>query len=288
MSLVTQLLPAPISVTDAPVDERPVAIDVHGVSKTFQLDRGAPLTALEGMHLQVHDGEFVALLGPSGCGKSTLLRLVASLETPTTGTVTVAGQKPEALARAHRLGVAFQDHALLPWLSAFDNVALPFHVAGRPVPREHVQHLLQLVGLEGFQRARPRQLSGGMRQRVAIARALALDPDVLLLDEPFGALDAVTRRRMNLELQRIWSERPRPTLLVTHAVDEAVFLADRVVVLSGRPGRLHTQVAIPLPRPRNAEMMISPAFHALADQLTTALDAAEALTAGEPSPPRTG
>jgi NitT/TauT family transport system ATP-binding protein len=250
------------------------AITLRDVSKSFRI-AGRSVAALERVDLSVADGEFVAILGPSGCGKSTLLRMVASLETPTTGRVVVLGQSPAAMARAHRLGVAFQDHALLPWLSAQANIALPFQVAGRPVPRERVRQLLELVGLTGFENARPRQLSGGMRQRVAIARALALDPDVLLLDEPFGALDAVTRRRMNLELQRIWSERAIATILVTHSVDEAVFLADRVIVMSGRPGSIQYDVSVPFDRPRQAEVLSSAEFHHLTDSLTAALDTGE-------------
>ena len=245
---------------------------LQGVTKRFQISKKESLVAVDGIDLQVAADEFVAIIGPSGCGKSTILRMVADLEAPSTGTVLVIGRPPHELAKAHRLGVAFQDHALLPWLSSWDNVALPFRVAGMKVDADRVSTLLKLVGMEGFEKARPRQLSGGMRQRVAIARALALNPEVLLLDEPFGALDAVTRRRLNLELQRIWSERSITTLLVTHSVEEAVFLADRIVVLTGRPGVIKLVRDVPLARPRRREVMTTPAFHALADELTLALD----------------
>jgi NitT/TauT family transport system ATP-binding protein len=248
------------------------AIRVSGVTKRFRLDDGREINALEGMSLELEQSEFVALLGPSGCGKSTILRLVASLETPTTGLVEVNGRPPADLARQHRLGVAFQDHALLPWLDVAANVALPFKVAGLPVDGKRVSDLIRLVGLGGFERARPKQLSGGMRQRVAIARALILAPDILLLDEPFGALDAVTRRQMNIELQRIWSEQRITTLLVTHAVDEALFLSDRVIVLSGRPGRVVRALDVPFARPRHSDIMRSEAFHRLCDELTDALE----------------
>jgi NitT/TauT family transport system ATP-binding protein len=194
------------------------AISLHGVVKDFPLRRGQTVRALERLDLSVRHGEFVAILGPSGCGKSTVLRLVAGLEEPTGGTVDVEDRSPLDLVKEHRLGVAFQEHALLPWSSARNNVALPFRVAGRAVDWGRVDDLLRLVGLDGFEDARPGQLSGGMRQRVAIARALALRPDVMLLDEPFGALDAVTRRRLNLELARIWLESRIRTLLVTHDV----------------------------------------------------------------------
>jgi NitT/TauT family transport system ATP-binding protein len=247
-----------------------VPFDLTGVTKAYRQGRRT-VDALGPVDLHVDAGGFVALIGPSGCGKSTLLHLLAGLETPTAGTVALGGRAPATLAAEHRIGVALQDHALLPWLSARANVALPFRIAGRPVDRGRVDELLDLVGLAGFADARPKHLSGGMRQRVAIARALALGPDVLLLDEPFGALDAVTRRRLNLELQRIWAARPVTTLLVTHAVDEAVLLADRVLVMSERPGGLVADVEVPLPRPRTAADLTTPGFHRLTDSLTALL-----------------
>jgi NitT/TauT family transport system ATP-binding protein len=242
------------------------------VGKDFEMDGGRRVVAVEDVRLSIASGEFVALIGPSGCGKSTLLRMLAALEQPSRGRVTVDGMAPEELSKAHRLGVAFQDHALLPWLSIEANVALPFRIAGRPIDRRKVAELIGLVGLKGFEAARPSQLSGGMRQRASIARALVLDPDVLLLDEPFGALDAVTRRQMNLELQRIWQEQNISTLLVTHSVDEALFLSDRVVVMSGRPGNVIKEVKVPFGRPRDPEVMRSAEFHHLEDELTEALE----------------
>ncbi|MBE9638713.1 ABC transporter ATP-binding protein [Salipiger mangrovisoli] len=254
----------------------PDAIRLDGVSKSFRLDDGKTVTALEGIDLGLREGEFVAVLGPSGCGKSTVLRLIAGLETASTGAVRIEGRAPSELAAAHRLGVAFQDHALLPWLSVAQNIALPYRVAGSKVDHARVDALIELVGLTGFRDARPSQLSGGMRQRASIARALVLDPDVLLLDEPFGALDAVTRRHMNVELQRIWGTRTLTTLLVTHSVDEAIFLADRIIVMTGRPGRILREVTVPFPRPRDPSVLRTPEFHALVDELTLALDPEEA------------
>ena len=249
-----------------------VVIDLEHVGKRFPVRSGDDLCALDDVSLSIAPGEFVALIGPSGCGKSTALRMIAALEEPTDGRVLVGGDAPSLLAREHRLGVAFQDHALLPWLDVRANVALPYRLIGRRPDAERVEHLIDLVGLRGFERARPRQLSGGMRQRAAIARALVLEPEVLLLDEPFGALDAVTRRRLNLELQRIWSENAITTVLVTHSVEEAVFLADRVVVLTDRPGRIRQDRTIDIPRPRNTETLRRPEFHELADELAAALD----------------
>ena len=203
--------------------------------------------AIRRMDLNVTEGEFLAIVGPSGCGKSTLLHLVAGLEQPTSGTVRIGGAAPEELVRRHRLGVAFQDAALLPWLSLELNLALPFKLAGIPVNHERVQGLIELVGLKGFEHTRPAHLSGGMRQRAAIARSLCLEPDIFALDEPFGALDAVTRRRLNIELERIWSDRAITTLLVTHSVEEALFLSDRTMVMES-PGAIAQIVQVPFGR----------------------------------------
>jgi NitT/TauT family transport system ATP-binding protein len=249
------------------------AVSVRGAEKVFSLSRGKSLQALAEVDIEIQEGEFVAIIGPSGCGKSTVLRLAAGLDSPTSGSVEIFGAEPRELAKQHRLGVAFQEHALLPWASVRSNIALPYKVAGRPVDDARVDGLIDLVGLKGFEKARSKQLSGGMRQRVSIARALALSPDLLLLDEPFGALDAVTRRRMNAELARIWGEEKITTILVTHDVDEALILADRVIVMTGRPGRVRTVKNVDFPRPRDAATSRSPEFHALVDELTSLLDA---------------
>lgn len=254
---------------------------LESVTKVFNLKRGHRVTALDEVDLAVGAGEFVALIGPSGCGKSTILRLLGGIEEPTSGRVTIDGRAPRALINEHRLGFAFQDHALLPWLTVEQNVALPSHLAKRPVDRARVDKLIRMVGLDGFEAARPKQLSGGMRQRVAIARALMLEPDLLLLDEPFGALDAITRRRLNFELARIWAETGVTTLLVTHSVDEAVLLADRVIVMATQPGRIMTEVPVDLPRPRSRDTLTTTEFGQLQARLMERLDVAEANVADE-------
>jgi NitT/TauT family transport system ATP-binding protein len=238
------------------------AIEIDNVSKQFRLNRKQEVVALNGINLS----------GPSGCGKSTLLHLVAALETTSGGRISIDGEPPDALREKHQLGIAFQDHALLPWLTIEANIALPFRIAGRAVDDARIRELIDLVGLRGFEEARPRQLSGGMRQRAAIARSLCLDPRLLLLDEPFGALDAVTRRSMNVELQRIWTASKLTTILVTHSVDEAIFLADRVVVLSGRPGRIAEIIDVSFTRPRTSQCTRSEEFHKLVDRLTLLLE----------------
>ncbi|MFD1715502.1 ABC transporter ATP-binding protein [Amnibacterium flavum] len=248
-----------------------IGIELDGISKSFVSGAGT-VRALDDFTLSVAEGEFVAILGPSGCGKSTVLRIVAGLDSADRGSVTVAGSSPQTLIAEGALGVAFQDNALLPWLSVRANVALPYKLTGRPVDQARVDELVALVGLADFAGARPSQLSGGMRQRVSIARSLALAPRVLLLDEPFGALDAVTRHRLNVELARILAAEASTTLLVTHSVEEAVFLADRVVVMTGRPGRVKLTVDVPFGRDRTKAVLGQPEFLRLVAQLTAALD----------------
>jgi NitT/TauT family transport system ATP-binding protein len=244
-------------------------ITISGVSKSFPLGGGL-VQALDGIDVTLPSGSFTALIGPSGCGKSTLLRLIADVFAPTAGHIKIGSHGPDIARKAHEIGFVFQDATLLPWRSVIDNVRLPLEVARVPAARDPAA-LIDLVGLKGFEDARPSQLSGGMQQRVAIARALALDPKVLLMDEPFGALDEITRQRMNIELLRIWKDTGTTAVLVTHSISEAVFMADTVLVLSAHPGRLSRRIDIDLPRPRTLDLIRSPAFNQFENVVREAL-----------------
>jgi NitT/TauT family transport system ATP-binding protein len=251
----------------------PRGLALRGVVKRFARRGAEPLTVLDGIDLDCEPGSFTALIGPSGCGKSTVLRLATGLEAPDEGEVMIGGESPSTVTCRGELGIAFQDPALLPWRSVESNIALPLDVLGRSSrdARQRIHGLIELVGLKGFEQAVPAELSGGMRQRVAIARALVTEPRLLLLDEPFGALDQILRRQMNVELQRIWLDTGATTLLVTHGIDEAVFLADRVVVMRNRPGRIADIVPVELPRPRRTELFRAPEFHGICDRVAESL-----------------
>jgi NitT/TauT family transport system ATP-binding protein len=254
-------------------DPAAVAFDACGV--TYRGPAG-PIEALRDVTLSVKRGEFVSLIGPSGCGKSTLLRLAADVLAPTSGSVSVLGETPTDARRARRFSMVFQDPVLLPWRTAQQNVELPLELAGVPRAgrRRRAAETVDLVGLTGFERVRPAQLSGGMRQRVAIARALTLEPAVLLMDEPFASVDEITRDRLNLELLRIWERTGAAIVFVTHSIEEAVYLSDRIVVLSRRPGRISAELAIDLPRPRSLDVKRTQAAFELTSRARVALERA--------------
>jgi NitT/TauT family transport system ATP-binding protein len=242
-----------------------VELRLNGLTKEFATTLGERIIALEDINLEVRDEEFVCLLGPSGCGKTTLLRIIGGLDHATGGEallngIPIRGPNPKT-------AMIFQEYSLYPWRNVIENIMLGLEIRGIPRERrlETARQYLEMVGLEGFERTYPYELSGGMRQRVAVARALAVEPEILLMDEPFGALDAQTRNRMQMELLRIWEMTRKTVIFVTHSVDEAVFLADRIVVLTRRPGRIKEIVEVPQERPRErtAQTFISIRRHVL-------------------------
>ncbi|MEI5676861.1 MULTISPECIES: ABC transporter ATP-binding protein [unclassified Mesorhizobium] len=238
-------------------------IDIAGVHKTFVADHGT-VTALEPVSVTIREGEFISIVGPSGCGKSTLLRLISGLDQASGGSITL-----DVSGRKRPVGFVFQEPVLLPWKTVIDNVRFPLDTSGvsRAQGDKTALDLIKMVGLAGFEKALPRQLSGGMRQRAAIARALSDDPPILLMDEPFSAVDLLTRDNLNDELLRIWQSTGKTILLVTHSVEEAAYLADRVMVMTARPGKLKCIHNVELPRPRGEETKLDPAYHALVAQL---------------------
>jgi NitT/TauT family transport system ATP-binding protein len=262
-------------------------IELRGVSKRFSARKRETL-ALTDIELGIRKQEFVTLLGQSGCGKTTLLRILAGLTQPSAGEVTISGhplwrgdhRDDDAL---RKLGLVFQDANLFPWYTVEENIGLPLLLrkVDKTERRRRAHELGELVGLQGFEKALPRELSGGMRQRVAIARALSYNPEILLMDEPFGALDAITRDKMNLELQRLAEATKATVVFVTHSIGEAVFLADRVVLLSARPGRIRSITEVPAPRPRSLDVTAEPDFQAKVLELRRQLTEDEERVAGD-------
>ncbi|MBC7724614.1 MAG: ABC transporter ATP-binding protein [Burkholderiaceae bacterium] len=249
------------------------AVDVRGVSRVFRTGKGQSVTALDDVSLTVAAGQFVSLIGPSGCGKSTLLRLIADLDTPTGGEIHVFGKTARQARLNQAYGIAFQSAGLLPWRTVAANIELPLHLHNVPRARraERVRELIELVGLADFAASFPDQLSGGMQQRVAIARSLAESPGLLLMDEPFGALDEMTRERMQAELVRISAETGAAVVFVTHSIPEAVFLSDRVVVMSPRPGRIRAIVDVSLGEVRGELLREEAGFFAAVTEVREAL-----------------
>lgn len=252
-------------------------ISIQDVEVTYGLGSAEPVQALAPVRLDIQGGAFVSLVGPSGCGKSTLLKVLADLMPPTQGKVMIDGAAPSALRNAGRIGLVFQQANLMPWLNIEKNVRLLDEIVSKKSGERQTTHkpdvadLLEVVGLKGFEKKLPHQLSGGMQQRASLARALALDPSILLMDEPFGALDEITRDRMAFELMRIWQQYQKTVIFVTHSLAEAVFLSDQVVLMSARPGRIHKIYDIDLPRPRNEETRLSDEFIRLVGEINREL-----------------
>jgi NitT/TauT family transport system ATP-binding protein len=251
-------------------------IELRAVGKTYQASDGVPIKAVETVSASISKGEFVSILGPSGCGKSTLMMMIAGLLQPSQGEILF--KKQPVLSPLRDFGVVFQDAVLLPWRNVIENVELPGEVAGldRTARREAAMAVIRMVGLAGFETKRPNELSGGMQQRVAIARALLLKPELILMDEPFGALDAMTREQMNLELQTVGMESKATIVFVTHSISEAAFLSDRVLVMSRRPSTIQEAVEIDIPRPRPVELLSSDRLGSYISHLRRSLNAGEA------------
>ncbi len=259
-------MPTPMPLS-APLASNGPLISLRGVHKIYRSRRGGATVAVEDVWLDVCNEEFVTLVGPSGCGKSTLLMMVSGLILPTAGAIHFDGSAVQA---PHpEVGLVFQNPVLMPWRTIIQNVLLPIEVLRRDVAayRRQARDLMALVGLDGFEHAAPRELSGGMQQRAAICRALIHNPRVLLMDEPFAALDAMTREELGMELQRLWGEHRKTVLFVTHSIPEAVLLADRVVVMTARPGRVAEVIPVDLPRPRTVEMTYTDAFKECSERI---------------------
>lgn len=261
----------------APPDTGQPVIEASGLSLTFPTVDG-PVEALSGIDLTIGQGEFVALIGPSGCGKTTFLRVIADLEKPTTGTITVNGVSPREARISRGYGYVFQAPALFPWRNIARNVALPLEIMGLDkAEREHrIAANLDLVNLTGFEKKYPWQLSGGMQQRVSIARALAVDPDLLLMDEPFGALDEIVRDHLNVQLLELWAGMKKTVVFVTHSIPEAVFLSTKIVVMTPRPGKIYDIIDSPLPADRTLDVRDTPEFLEVAHRVREGLKAGHA------------
>ena len=259
----------------APVRPPPPLIELRDAGKRFATRSGETVTALQDVRLSVSDGEFVSIVGPSGCGKTTLLRILAGLETPTSGEALIDGRA--ILAPRSDVAVVFQQATLLPWYCVEDNVLLPVRLHGTPtrddIDRAH--DLLSLAGLDGFAKTYPFELSGGMQQRVSMCRALIRNPKILLMDEPFGALDAMTRETMNLELMRLWAQTRKTVVFITHSIPEAVLLGDRVVVMSPRPGRITRVFDVEIARPRSLKTLAGAGFATLCGDIRSMFGATE-------------
>jgi NitT/TauT family transport system ATP-binding protein len=269
--------PQPLDAFFNPASDAPgpqVAVEIRGLSLTFQT-ADTPVAALSDIDLSIRRGEFVSFIGPSGCGKTTLMRVIADLVAPTSGQISVNGVSPEAARLKRAYGYVFQAPALYAWRNVLRNVMLPLEVMGMPAQERKARaaKYLAMVGLGGFERKFPWQLSGGMQQRVSIARALAFEPDLLLMDEPFGALDEITRDHLNEELLRLWHQTGKTVVFVTHSISEAVFLSNRIVVMSPRPGRILEIIDSSLPADRGLDARETPAFLEVAHRVRQALRA---------------